>query len=252
MKAEMPIMWYDIIDSTNSEAKRRINDIDKMSVFAAKYQTAGRGQRGNKWSSASGENLMFSIALKFGQSGICRFKAADQFVLSEIATLAVHDFLTENNIVSKIKWPNDIYVRDKKICGILIENSLERDEISTSVIGIGINLKQQEFPPELLNPTSVFLLTGRKIEPESALVGFLEYFNNRLALISTEEGRARLEQDYLSVLYRKDGKYDYRDCTTGEIFKGLIKGISNGGKLTMKMPDDSIKEFTFKEISYII
>ena len=167
MKAEIPITWTEVTDSTNSWAARAMADIDKMSVFAAKYQTAGRGQRGNKWHSASGENLTFSIGLRFGNEVTGHLKAIDQFVITEISALAVADFLTSKGATVKIKWPNDIYVRDRKICGMLIENSLRADKVATSILGIGINLKQREFPPELVNPTSLSLATGIEMEPEA-------------------------------------------------------------------------------------
>lgn len=252
MKTEMPITWFDIIDSTNSEAKRRISDIDKIAVFAAKFQTAGRGQRGNKWSSADGENLTFSIVLKFGKEAGVRLKASSQFALSELAALSVHSYLSGTGVEAKIKWPNDLYVRNRKICGMLIENALDGEYISSSIIGIGLNLKQKEFPPELINPTSVSIVTGQDIEPENALDDFIPHFTGRLGLVFSEDGRNRLQEEYLSALYRKDLVHQYRDCTTGEVFNGTIKGISAGGLLSVKMPDDSVKEFSFKEISYLL
>ncbi|MGM9738689.1 MAG: biotin--[acetyl-CoA-carboxylase] ligase [Candidatus Cryptobacteroides sp.] len=252
MKTEMPITWFDVIDSTNSEAKRRISGIDKMAVIAAKFQTAGRGQRGNRWSSADGENLTFSIALKFGEETGELLKASSQFALSELAALSVHSYLSGLGIEARIKWPNDIYVRNRKICGMLIENALDGEYISSSIIGIGLNLKQKEFPPELMNPTSVSIVTGQDIEPANALADFIPHFTGRLGLLFSRDGRERLQADYLSALYRKDQEHQFRDCSTGEVFNGTIKGISTGGLLSVKMPDGSVKEFSFKEISYIL
>ena len=146
MKAEIPITWAEVVDSTNSWASREMSVIDKMSVFAALYQTAGRGQRGNKWHSATGENLTFSIVLRFGNSLTGNVRAMDQFIITEVSALAVADFLTDKGADVRIKWPNDIYVRDRKICGMLIENSLRGDEVATSIVGIGINLNQRDFP----------------------------------------------------------------------------------------------------------
>ena len=120
----MGITWFDTIDSTNTEAKRRFQEIDKMAVFAARYQTAGRGQRGNTWSSEAGQNLTFSIALRLGEDGAGVLPAKEQFSISVISALAVHRYLKILGVSSMIKWPNDIYVRDRKICGMLIENGL--------------------------------------------------------------------------------------------------------------------------------
>ena len=95
-------------------------------------------------------------------------------------------------------------------------------------------------------------MTGQDIEPENALDDFIPHFTGRLGLVFSEDGRNRLQEEYLSALYRKDLVHQYRDCTTGEVFNGTIKGISAGGLLSVKMPDDSVKEFSFKEISYLL
>ena len=252
MKVEIPISWAEVVDSTNSWALRSIDSIDKMSVYAAKFQTAGRGQRGNKWHRATGENLTFSIGLRFGNEFAGHLKAIEQFVITEIAALAVADFLSAKGAGVCIKWPNDIYVRDRKICGMLIENSLRGDEVATSIIGIGINLRQRDFPPELINPTSLILATGKEIDPEAALGDFLPCFLSRMEMSLTADGRIKLRNDYLDILYRKDKVFTYRDNVAGVEFQGIIKGISDIGELLVEMPDKSIKSFSFKEIGYII
>lgn len=252
MKAEIPISWAEVVDSTNSWAAREMAVIDKMSVFAAEYQTAGRGQRGNKWHSATGENLTFSIGLRFGNDMTGHLKAIEQFVITEIAALSAADFLTGKGADVRIKWPNDIYVRDRKICGMLIENSLCGDEVASSIVGIGINLKQRNFPPELINPTSLAIATGLEIGPRDALKDFLPLFLARMEMSLTPEGRAGLRNDYLEVLYRKDKDFTYRDNAAGVEFQGIIKGISDIGELLVEMPDKSIRSFSFKEIGYII
>ena len=124
------IMWFDTLDSTNEQVRRQIDSLDNLSVVSALSQTAGRGQRGNTWSSATGENLTFSILLRFTAgdpdsrfSSFPFLRAIDQFVISEIATLSVVELLEKYGIVASVKWPNDIYVEDRKICGILIENN---------------------------------------------------------------------------------------------------------------------------------
>ena len=111
------IIWFETLDSTNSEANRRMEDAEDFTVYAARFQTNGRGQKGNTWESAVGENLTFSIIVK--PAGL---KAEDQFLLSEVAALGVVSYLTSKGLEAKIKWPNDIYVFDNKICGILIEH----------------------------------------------------------------------------------------------------------------------------------
>ena len=169
MTKKHDIMWFKSVDSTNEEARRRISEIDNLSVLSALEQTAGRGQRGNKWTSNAGENLMFSVVLKFSPeySGL---DARDQFVLNEIAALSVVDFLRSHGIHAQIKWPNDIYVGSRKICGILIENSLRGNRLSSSIIGIGLNINQRNFDVNLPNPTSMVLcrpdLNCHSVSPE--------------------------------------------------------------------------------------
>lgn len=246
----MEIIWLNSIDSTNNEAARRMDSLDNLSVIAAKCQTHGRGQRGNSWLSGAGENLTFSMVLKF--SGRTGMAAKDQFALSQAASLAVVAFLEENGIRAMIKWPNDIYVGDRKICGMLIENTLAGAMIATSIVGIGLNLNQTAFPGQVLNPVSARLLTGRTFDVESSLerlAGLLEHYFS-LAADTTSGGC--LNDRYISLLYRRGERHDYTDCRTGEVFQGIIKGITPEAKLVVETSDGACREFYFKEISYII
>lgn len=161
------ILWLHSVDSTNSEAKRRIADLGSISVIAAINQIAGRGQNGNKWFSESSTSLTFSIVLKD-----LSLKACEQSAISEATSLAIVDTLATYDIRASIKWPNDIYINNKKISGILIENSVSGEKINWSIIGIGLNVNQTEFPPELPNPTSMSLCSpkfGQKYNIEEVL-----------------------------------------------------------------------------------
>ena len=117
------IIWIDTVDSTNDEAKRKIHSLSHLSVIAAYEQTSGRGQRGNIWSSEAGKNLTFSIIIKYGKDAYYDLIPSNQFIFSKIASITVLDLLSKYGIKAEIKWPNDIYVNDKKIAGILIENT---------------------------------------------------------------------------------------------------------------------------------
>lgn len=252
MKAPMPITWFETIDSTNSEARRQLDNVDKMAAFAARFQTAGRGQRGNRWSSASGENLTFSILAKPSCGGIPPVAARDQFDISAVSALAVSDLLLSYGIENRIKWPNDIYIKDRKVCGMLIENILGAGDVAASIIGIGLNLNQTAFPPELVNPTSVILASGQRHDPETVLEDFLGIFQDMFSRLSDKEDVAALRNKYVSRMYRLGKTHEYYDCAGGSHFMGKIKGISGEGMLLMEMPDESIRTFAFKEISYII
>ena len=171
MKNNPDIIWLDVAESSNDEARKAIDILDNLSVVAVRCQTSGRGQGTNSWESAPGENLTFSIVLKD-----LNILPKEQIVISQITALSVVELLEKHGIEAKIKLPNDIYVGSKKICGILIENTLCSNKIRWSIIGIGINVNQTVFPTHLPNPTSILLETGihgpgmcRKINPEKGL-----------------------------------------------------------------------------------
>lgn len=152
---QLNIIWLESVDSTNNEAKRRIASLADMSVIAAYEQTAGRGQRENIWLSEPGKNLTASIVLKHDGTILSRVSADNQFIISEMISKAVVGLLADYGVIARIKWPNDIYVGDKKICGILIEHTLRGSSIINSIIGVGLNVNQTEFDESLPNPTSL-------------------------------------------------------------------------------------------------
>lgn len=285
------IMWLDSVDSTNSEAKRRIPDIDNLSVLSALSQSEGRGQKGNKWSSLPGENLTFSIVLKFGEQTAGKLRLAvaarEQFVLTEITSLSIVEFLSRHGIKAKIKWPNDIYVGDKKICGVLIENSLRGENLSSSIIGIGLNVNQRNFDVNLPNPTSMILETGFEEDIRKCLEEFMDIFQACLlavtasgpehSLSSHQNSLSNLRERYLSHLWRHNtpARYidlcrqpeqkrqnvqaaqqlqaDLEDVVLGREFTGIIRGLSPIGHLVVEdIEKGELKEFAFKEISYIL
>ena len=252
MKAEIPITWFDSIDSTNSEARRRLPANAKMSVYAAKFQTAGRGQRGNKWSSAAGQNLTFSVLLNFTHPQMPDLAVRNQFLLSIVASLSVSDLLQKLNIRNSIKWPNDIYIGRRKVCGMLIENIVGNAGLEHSIIGIGLNLNQTEFPPELINPTSVLVCSGLKTVPEEVLDDFLDIFSGCMSYLSDIEGINEIRNKYVSRLFGLGVSREYHDCLRNIDFTGTIKGISEEGLLLMEMPDKTVTNYSFKEVSYII
>jgi len=244
------IKWFEILDSTNYEANRQMDHVDDFTVFAARYQTNGRGQKGNTWESAVGENLTFSILVK------PKFiKAEDQFLISQITTLGIVKYLRNRGITASIKWPNDIYVNNRKICGILIEHYLGGDKLSASIIGIGLNLNQKRFASDAPNPTSVINETGTCLVIEKEL---------ELLLSSIEElyhdtdvdhyvGLAKkIEKDYLSHLYHINEYHLYEDTATNERFEAKIHGIDKYACLVLERRDGGVKSYTFKEVRYIL
>ena len=227
MAKKHDIIWLDSIDSTNEEAKRHISDIDNLSVLSAYEQTEGRGQRGNTWTSTPGENLMFSVVLKNP-----KISAKDQFGINEITSLSVVDFLSQHGISARIKWPNDIYVGSKKICGILIENSLRGSGISSSIIGIGLNINQRNFDVNIPNPTSMVLCqtdlschsdssqchserSDESFDIRTCLEEFMDIFTSYYNRYLAAGGDfSSLRQQYLENLWRLDIQAEYIDYTS--------------------------------------
>ena len=196
------IRWYDTVESTNDEARKAVGELDNLSVIAARCQTAGRGQGDHKWHSRPGENLTFTVVLKFGERALAPLAARDVLLITETVTLALRRYLLRKRISARIKWPNDIYVGDRKICGILIENILHGPEVAASIVGIGLNLNQTEFPPDLPNPVSLSLLTGRHYDPEKELVLFMRILAECAGKTNTAEGRRYLDRMFKRYMFR--------------------------------------------------
>ena len=246
MENKIRIKWLEEADSTNNVLLGHIPDYDNLSVVAAVNQTAGRGQRGNRWISAPGDNLTFSLLLKPE-----RLPAREVMAITCLATLAVRDTLRGEGVPVVIKWPNDIYVGKRKICGMLVENGLAGPDIAWSVVGIGINLNQTQFPGEVLNPISLKRLTGRSYALEPFLEKVCGELEKHLPELDSREGRDGLREAYERDLFQKDSPATYRDLATGEEFSGIIRGITPEGLLRVEAEGHE-RTFGFKEVGYIL
>lgn len=178
------VIWYDLVDSTSSVIDREYENMADGTVIAAEFQSAGRGQGDHKWHSCKGENLTFSILIKYNADR-CMLPSQQQ-IITPASSLAVVDFLADFGIKADIKKPNDIYVDGKKICGMLIENGIRNGAMHRTVIGIGINVNQTEFPSDLPNPVSISQLTGRSYDKKECLENFLRHFQKRFSSIWTD------------------------------------------------------------------
>ncbi len=174
------IIWQKELDSTNKEAERRLREgsmCDNLSVIAALSQTDGQGQGDHKWHSRSGANLTFTITVRY-ENG---FDASRQKDISDMTARSVMDYLALKGIESRIKLPNDIYVGDMKICGLLIRHHVRSGSIHHSVIGVGLNVNQTSFPDWIPNPTSIKLLTGKSCDDlQGELREFIKIFGDAL------------------------------------------------------------------------
>lgn len=239
----MNILWLDIIDSTNSEALRRLPELPSGTVLAAREQTSGRGQRGNTWFSQPGKNLTFSIVLKN-----LPLTAPQAVRLNELASVAVADFLQARGVEAAIKWPNDIYVGGRKICGMLIENTLgPGGKLAASVVGIGLNVNQKDFP-QLANATSLTLCTGKEYGLEESLEAFLTLFDSLLPRLLDSSLRA----SYTARLFRRGVPARYHDLLMDREYTGVIEGVAPDGRLCIQDPAGERHYYQFKEVSYIL
>ena len=214
-------------------------ELSHKEVWAARLQTAGRGQKGNVWSSAEGCNLTFSTYLEPRH-----VRACDQFLLSQAVSLGVCGYLDRRGVRSKIKWPNDIYVGDNKICGILIVHSVGGAYLKDTIVGIGLNLNQREFPSSVPNPTSLGIETGREYDIDKELEDLLECIFEEYDKIPGDTA-AR----YLERLYLKDKPHTFTIAATGKPLTGRITGVGQDGRLAV-MTTSGIKHFAHKEIAY--
>jgi BirA family transcriptional regulator, biotin operon repressor / biotin---[acetyl-CoA-carboxylase] ligase len=222
------------------------SDLQNLTVVVAKQQTNGRGQLAQKWISEPHKNLTFSVFLKFKDLQITENK-----YLNFAISLAIHEVLLSKKIIKKttIKWPNDLLSGNKKICGTLIENTFSGNHIKNSIIGIGLNVNQELFPEFKPNATSLKLETGLEFNLNTLLNEILIAFQNKLNLLKTKQFEL-LEEGYLKVLYKKNIPSMFKN-SSGDIFMGIITGISNNGKLQIQLEDDAIKEFGIKEVSFL-
>ncbi len=201
---KIDINWTGSVDSTNNEAKRRIDSLADLSVISAVEQTAGRGQRGNIWLSDPGKNLTFSIAVKYGGKLFADASPENEFVINGIISLSVVELLTVHGIDARIKLPNDIYVNDKKICGILIEHSVLGSSLVHSIIGVGLNVNQLDFDESLANPTSMLLeVAGDEIHLPSLLEELLDIFLKYAERYNTDEIQSLYQSKLLTQVKQK-------------------------------------------------
>lgn len=238
-------IYAEEVDSTNDYVRSMANSFPEKEfvVVTADFQTSGRGQRGNSWESEKGKNLLFSI--------LCRptfLGANQQFTISQVISLSIKEELEHHAKKISIKWPNDIYWRERKIGGILIENDLEGKNIALSIIGVGINLNQLEFTGNAPNPVSLMQATGQPKDGEAILqriLGRFEFYYRKL-----EEGNIDLIADlYKKSLLRKRGFYMFQD--KNGVFGARIHHIEPDGHIVLLDTEKNLRTYSFKELNYI-
>ncbi len=239
------IIRLDSCDSTNTYLSGICRDLVRDTVVITREQTAGKGQRGNSWESAPGMNLTCSLLLN-NTRGI---SAREQFVISEAVSLGIVDTLRRfipANCPIKVKWPNDIYAGDKKICGILIEHSISGRDIARSIIGIGINVNQHDFLSDAPNPVSVYNIIGREIAVDDVLAVMLERIYIRL-----DEPAEKIHSDYKCEMWRRDSNR-YREVASGDEFFAKIVDVHPDGTLCLLDESSAEHRYLFKEVAVVL
>ncbi len=244
-KLSVPIVYLAETDSTNSYLKAQCKErrLDEFSTVVADFQYSGRGEASNSWESEKGKNLLFSFVF---YPEFC--PARQQFYLSQLIALAIRDTLNCFCSGFSVKWPNDIYWQDKKICGILIENELCGETIQQSIAGIGININQNIFRSDAPNPISLIQIINEEKEKEEILNQImdrvLEYYR-----LFKEGGASIIMNRYIHSLYRRDFFHRYKDADG--VFSARITDILPLGTLVLEDKTGKTRTYHFKEVSFL-
>lgn len=240
-------IYLEQIQSTNTYLKGVAESLTQDTVAYTHCQTAGRGQKGNSWEAEPGKNLTFSLLLKNPAVPV-----AKQFLLSEATSVAICLELSEFADGFSIKWPNDIYWRDRKICGILIENSLSQSGIDYSVIGVGLNVNQEVFISDAPNPVSLKNITDADYDLEELLRTVCERIETKCAGLRDTESWDSLHSLYRGSLYRNDGKLHPFQLPDGTRFRAAISDVLPDGALCLADEEGFSRQFQFKEVKHVI
>ena len=213
----------------------------------AESQTKGKGQRGNSWESESGKNLTFSTVLY-----PTALEASKQFILSMLAALSCHEALSNYTDGFSIKWPNDIYWKDKKIGGILIENGLEGKYITQCIIGIGLNINQEAFHSDAPNPVSLKQIIGAEVNLQEVLMKVVHGIIGGYRQIEANFNISQLAISamYRKHLYRRKGLFPYRDAQ-GD-FLAEHQEVEPDGHLILKDEQGALRRYAFKEVTFVL
>ena len=233
-------------DSTNAEVKRQAAAAAPYLVVSTDYQTAGRGQKGSSWESEKGKNLLFSVM--FRPDGI---SADRQFRLSQCMALAVTQallpFRGDKRGAFSIKWPNDIYYKEKKLSGTIIETTLRGSMVERCIIGVGVNINQRDFLSDAPNPVSLCQIVRHEVDKDIILSQVMDNFISNLHLLKTDEDC--LASRYTDNLIWRHGLHRY--CDTAGEFDAELVDVAPDGCLTLRDTDGRNRSYYFKEVRHV-
>ena len=240
---DFKVIHIDETDSTNRWLRDyALSQPEGDYVVVSEYQTAGRGCGTNSWESERGKNLTFSLLIHPTE-----ITADCQFLISEAVSLALCEtldgYVTDRQV--SVKWPNDIYVDDCKICGMLIENRLRGRLMTDSIIGIGLNVNQREFFSDAPNPVSLVQLLGHEVALEPLLQAFLQKLEPMLQMDPETLGKA-----YRERLYRREGEHEYHDGKG--LFRAKLLNVLDDGRLVLLDTEGTARIYAFKEVQFVI
>ena len=242
----MNYIFLETGDSTMNYAAARQAELEDMTMISLHDQQAGRGQRGNSWESEPGRNLTVTLFHTPEHNDDMTLPEAE-FRISEATALAVRDTLAHYGLDARLKWPNDVYVGDRKISGILIEHTLAGNRIANSRIGIGLNVNQKDFHSDAPNPVSMLNLLGT----ESSLSEVLMTLSDTLERLLTDN--TDLHPRYLASLWRADGQFHpFRRREDNRSFDARIETVDRDGRMILREPDGSIARYFFKEVEFCL
>lgn len=242
-------MYLPECDSTSSLIRREYLSESDGFFIRTDFQTGGRGQQGNRWESEAGQNLLFSILLR------PNIPAEQAWHINTAVALAIIDALREVDPADclrdslRIKWPNDIYIGDGKLCGTLIENFLSSASVASSIVGIGLNVRQTVFRSDAPNPTSLahHLPDGaQSVSLDELARSVLRHIHARM-----DEEDATLREHYHALLYRADGRYYPFEACDRRIMARVL-GVSAQGELLLETEDGVRSSYRLKEIKHVI
>ena len=222
------------------------NKVEEFTTVCADYQTAGKGQRGNSWEAAKGANLLFSF--------VCYptfVPIRQQFVLSQLISLGIKETLDEYCSDISIKWPNDIYWKEKKICGILIENDLQGNSIGRCISGIGLNINQEVFLSDAPNPISLKQITGKHYQRETILEKVMQRIEQSYQKLKEDSAYAsELATCYAASLFRREGLHCFQD--KDGLFNARLVRVEADGRFVLMDEVNQERSYLFKEVQYVL
>jgi BirA family biotin operon repressor/biotin-[acetyl-CoA-carboxylase] ligase len=238
-------IFRESLPSTNAYAAKLLKNesLQEGTIIYANFQTSGRGQSGNQWESEDSKNLLISLILY-----PTMIEPSDQFIISKTISLGICDYLRRHTANVSIKWPNDIYVNNDKIAGILIESSIIRNEMGNLIAGIGLNINQKIFRSDAPNPVSLGMITGKEFNLEECRKDLAQCLDKRYRQLLHEK-RSDIDSEYLDNLYRIGQWGDYSD--KNGLFKGKIIAVNPSGHLRVEDQSGRICEYSFKEINFL-